>query len=318
MSPVRMEWESRLGQRLRVRDLYILSTVVRRGSMAKAARELVMSQPAVSASIAGLEHLLGVPLLDRSPQGVEPTIYADALLRRSSNVFDELKESVRDIEFLSDPSTGELTIGSAESIAGAILPPIIERFAQKYPRVILNVEGVSSPAIKSAGLLERRYDLVLARWHEVDVPVDHLAMEPLFEEPFIVAAAPTARWACKRKVDLAELADQPWILPPRGTWNYEWIARAFRARGFGEPKVTLTTFIGPLNVHLVKSGPSMTVHPRSWARHNGLAVVPVDVPLVPIPVAVVRLKNRTISPIAERFVECAREVNQRSPKRTLA
>ena len=126
--------------------------------MAKAARELAMSQPAVSASIAGLEHLLGVPLLDRSPQGVEATIYADALLQRSSIVFDELKQSVRDIEFLSDPSTGQLTIGSAESIAGAILPPIIERFAQKYPQVILNVEGVSSPAIKSAGLLERRYD----------------------------------------------------------------------------------------------------------------------------------------------------------------
>src|SRR5262245_4985486 len=131
MSPVRMEWETRLGRRLRVRDLYILSTVVRRGSMAKAARELSMSQPAVSASIAALEHLLGIPLLDRSPQGVAPTIYADALLRRSSLVFDELKQSVKDVEFLSDPSTGQLTIGSAESIAGAILLPIIERFAQK-------------------------------------------------------------------------------------------------------------------------------------------------------------------------------------------
>ena len=109
MAPVRMEWESRLGRRLRVRDLYILTTVVRHGSMAKAARELAMSQPAVSGAIANLEHILGVTLLDRSPRGVEPTI-TDALLRRSNVIFDELKQSVRDVEFLADPTAGQLAM----------------------------------------------------------------------------------------------------------------------------------------------------------------------------------------------------------------
>ena len=88
MAAVTMEWESRLGRRLRVRDLYILSVAVRTGSMAKAARQLAISQPAVSEAIANLEHILAVPLLDRTPRGVEPTIYADAILRRSSAVFD--------------------------------------------------------------------------------------------------------------------------------------------------------------------------------------------------------------------------------------
>jgi len=99
MSPVTMEWESRLGRRLRVRDLYILSAVVRSRGMAKAARQLAMTQPSVSAAIANLEHVLGVRLLDRSPRGIEPTIFAEALLKRSVAVFDELKQSVRDIEF---------------------------------------------------------------------------------------------------------------------------------------------------------------------------------------------------------------------------
>ena len=87
MTYVTMEWESRLGRRLRVRDLFILSTVVKAGSMAKAARELSMSQPAVSEAMANLEHLLGVRLLDRSPRGIEPTIYANAMLKRSAIVF---------------------------------------------------------------------------------------------------------------------------------------------------------------------------------------------------------------------------------------
>ena len=114
MTSVPMEWESRLGRRLRVRDLYVLSTVVKSGGIGKAARQLAMTQPAVSAAIANLEHMLGVRLLDRSPRGIEPTIYAYAMLKRSIAVFDELKQSVKDVESLADPATGELRIGSPE------------------------------------------------------------------------------------------------------------------------------------------------------------------------------------------------------------
>ena len=230
-------------------------------------------------------------------------------------VFDELKQSVRDVEFLSDPGTGHLTIGAPESIGGTVLPRIVERFLQQYPRVILDVEGVASPAIKSPGLRDRRYDLVIARWHDVDTPVDDLDMEPLFDDPFVIAAGPETRWARRRKFDLAEIADEHWILPPLGTWNYEWVAREFRTRGFGEPKVAMTTFIGQLNAHFVRHGRYLTVHPRSWALHNGLVVVPVDVPLVPIPVSIVTLKNRTLSPVAEKFADCAREVARAFQKR---
>jgi DNA-binding transcriptional LysR family regulator len=122
-----MEWESRLGRRLRVRDLYILATVVKSRSMAKAARELAMTQPSVSEAIANLEDVLGVRLLDRSSRGVEPTIYANAMLKRSMAVFDELKQSVRDIECLADPTVGHLNIGCPESIAATSLPPIAEQ-----------------------------------------------------------------------------------------------------------------------------------------------------------------------------------------------
>src|SRR5262245_25156517 len=138
---VTMEWESRLGRRLRVRDLYILSSVVKSGSMAGAARQLAMSQPAVSEAIANLEHLLRVRLLERSTHGIEPTIYADAILKRSKAVFDELQQVVRDIEFMADPTAGELSIGYSESVAGSeLLSKILERFAHEYPRVITRAE----------------------------------------------------------------------------------------------------------------------------------------------------------------------------------
>ena len=111
----KIDWESRIGRRLRLRDLHVFSTVVQRGSMAKAAQHLGVSQPAVSEVIADLEHALGVRLLDRSAQGIEPTVYGGALLKRSVAVFDELKQSIRDIEFLSDATTGEVRIGFMEA-----------------------------------------------------------------------------------------------------------------------------------------------------------------------------------------------------------
>src|SRR5215471_15988931 len=123
MGSVIMEWERHLGRRLRLRDLYILSTVVKSGSMAKAARALAMTQPAVSEAIANLEQILRVRLLDRGPRGAAPTIYADAILKRSMTVFAELKQGVRDIEFLSDPTTGALTIGYTDIIS-SVFPTI--------------------------------------------------------------------------------------------------------------------------------------------------------------------------------------------------
>src|SRR5262245_39547737 len=100
------DWESRIGRRVTLRDLHILSVVVRSGSMAKAASYLATSQSAVADAIANLEDALHVRLLDRSPQGIEPTIYANVLLKRGHAVFDELKQGVKEIEFLSDPTAG--------------------------------------------------------------------------------------------------------------------------------------------------------------------------------------------------------------------
>ena len=77
--------------RLKLRDLRILLAVTQAGSMAKAATLLATSQPAVSRAIADMEATLGVALLERSSQGVQPTPYGDALIKRGVAVFDELR-----------------------------------------------------------------------------------------------------------------------------------------------------------------------------------------------------------------------------------
>src|SRR5215217_2090015 len=96
------DWDDHLGRRLRLRDLRVFFAVVEAGSLTKAAKRLRVSHPAVSQVIADLERVLGVQLFDRTTRGVEPTRYAGALLVRGRAAFDELRQGMRDIEFLAD------------------------------------------------------------------------------------------------------------------------------------------------------------------------------------------------------------------------
>ena len=123
----------------RLRDLHILLAVVQCKSMAKAAQHLAISKPVVSKVIGDLEHVLGVRLLERDRHGAEPTIYGVALLKRGTTVFDELRASVKDIEFLTDPTAGEVRIGCHPSLATSLVSAIIDRLSQTHPRIMFHL-----------------------------------------------------------------------------------------------------------------------------------------------------------------------------------
>jgi DNA-binding transcriptional LysR family regulator len=302
----KIDWESRIGRRLKLRDLHVYFAVVHCGSMAKAAAELGVSQPTVSEIIGDLEHTFGVRLLDRVPRGVEPTMYGSALLKRGIAAFDELKQSTRDIAFLADPTIGELKIGCAESVAAAVLPTIVERFAQQYPRVVIHVDDVPSTAL--AVLRDRKHDLIVARTVRPRGDEEDFNVETLFDDQMVVATHIRSRWASRRKIKLAELIAEPWFLSPPDTWAYARLAEACQALGLDMPKGSFVTVSVHLRNHMLTGGRFITAIPKSVADWCGLKVLPVDLPVRPWPVVMVTLKNRTLSPIVERFLECAREV----------
>src|SRR5258708_14981912 len=143
-----MQWHDRIGRRLKLRDLHALLAVVQRGSMAKAAAELAISQPAVSKAIADMEYTLGLRLLDRTRHGIEPTTYGRVLIKRGMTIFDELKQAAQELDFLADPTVGELRIGSSESMAAGLLPAIIDRFSPPSPRIVLTVAQAVFPTMQ--------------------------------------------------------------------------------------------------------------------------------------------------------------------------
>src|ERR1700746_2395155 len=134
-----MPWNDRVKRRLKLRDLDILMAVIATGSMGKAANRLKISQPAVSKAIVELEDALGVQLVDRSRRGIVPTPYGLALSKRSAAIFNDLRQGVQDIDFLSDPTKGEIRIGRTEPVAAAIVLPAIDRLSRKYPQMVFHL-----------------------------------------------------------------------------------------------------------------------------------------------------------------------------------
>ena len=306
MPPATSNWQNRIGRRLRLRDLHILSTVVQWGSMAKAAPHLAMSQPAVSEAIASLEGALGVRLLDRTPRGVEPTLYASALLRRGLIVFDELRQGIKEIEFLADPTAGEVRIGSIESLTAGFVPEVIDQFSRKYPRVLVDVVNTQLATQEFRELHERTVDLLLGRILR-PVADEEIRAEILFQDEYFVVAGSGSPWARRRKVELADLLDEPWIFFPPNNVFAPFVAQAFSAKGLKQPRARVTSFSAAVRLQLIATGRFLTIMAGSALRPNAerwnLKALPITLDALSFPVAIFKLKHRTVSPVVEKFIE---------------
>lgn len=304
--------EDYVGRRLKFRDLQVFFAVVQSGSMAKAATRLGLTQPAVSDVVAGLEQMFGVRLFERNSRGVEPTIYGRAILKRGQAAFDELRQGIKDIDFLSDPTTGEIRVGSPASVLGGTLSLAVEHFNRKYPRVVLHFDEVTSPGRDFPTLHERKHDLILARISRPLVNEEDLDIEILFQDPLLIAAHESSGWARRRKIDPAELVEASWILTAPETSVYLAVAEAFRSRGLPIPKVSLVALSGHLRMSLAARGNFVTVVPSSLLQFNAaqlsLKVLPVDLTIKGYPVAILTLKNRVLSPLVGLFTDHVREV----------
>jgi DNA-binding transcriptional LysR family regulator len=304
-----MQWHERVKGRVKLRELHTLEAVVHAGSMAKAAGYLALSQSAVSKSITEMEHSLGVPLLERTSRGVEPTAYARILLKRSVTIFDELSEGLKEIEYLTDPTSGELKIGTTEPMT-AIVAAVIDRLSRQYPRMTFHVL-VDDSAVLFLELRERNLDLTISRIAGPS-PEKDLKAEILFHDPLVVMTAQTNPWVRRRNFDLADLLDEPWILPPPHVFLGQFVAAAFHARGLAVPRSSVMTASVHMRHNMLATGRFMAMLPRVMLRfpiyRGSLKALPIDLLETRRPIAFVTLKRRDLSPVAKLFLNCAREV----------
>ena len=155
-----MQLSDRIGRRMKLQDLHVLMTVVQAGTMA--AQLLNTTQPNVSRIVAELEHALGVRLLDRYRQGIEPTEYGRVLLDCGVAVFDDLRQGVKKIEFLANPAAGQVRIGCSSSLALTFVSAAIESLSVRYPSITFHLMTAHVEALRRE-LSERNVDFLIAR-----------------------------------------------------------------------------------------------------------------------------------------------------------
>src|SRR6185312_3891645 len=155
-----MRWTDRIGRRLKLNDLHVLMAVIQCGSMGRAAAQLHTSQSAISRSVADLEHALGVRLLDRGPQGIEATEYGRALLDCGVAVFDDLRQGVKNIEFLAEPTAGEVRIGRSAIRGASFGSAVVDRLSRRHPRIMFHLVTAYVGTLHR-DLHERNVDLLI-------------------------------------------------------------------------------------------------------------------------------------------------------------
>jgi DNA-binding transcriptional LysR family regulator len=305
-----MQLSDRIGRRMKLQHIHILMTVAQAGSMKKAAAILNTSQPAISRSIAELEHTVGVRLLDRNTQGIEPTEYGRAMLKHGSAALDELTQGVKNIELLADPGAGEVRIGSSPYIAEIFVSAVIKRLSRRYPRIVFHLVTAEGTDTLQRELSERSIDLLIAR--RVGLFTDEkFGFEFLYDSSFVVVAGARNPWVRRRRIALAELVNEPWVLPPPEGMLGPAYLEAFRASGLDYPRTAVFAAPPGVRLSLLASGRFLTIVPISvlrFSKRPEIKVLPVKLQYTQVPVGIINLKNRTLSPVVQLFVSDARDV----------
>jgi DNA-binding transcriptional LysR family regulator len=294
-------------RRLKLQLLNVLIAVARTGSMAKAAKHLATSQSVVSKSVSELENILGVRLFDRSPQGVEPTLYGRALLKRSVAIFDDLRTSVGEIQFIADPGVGELRVGTTEPQA-AMVAAVIERLSRQHPRLDFKVVVADSVTLFDRELRGRAIDLMIGPLQKPSAERD-LEATFLYENRLRVVVSRRSKMARRRKVALADLINEPWCTAPLDLPSGAAFAGAFRASGLPLPRVVVSSVATHLCHRLLADGRFVGISFDGSlyfdTQTQSLKVLPIEIASPPFAISIITLKNRTISPAARLFADCA-------------
>lgn len=304
-----MQLSDRIGRRVKLQDLHVLMTVVQAGTMGKAAQRLNTTQPNISRAIAELEHAFGVRLLDRHRQGIAPTEYGRALLDCGTAVFDDLRQGVKKMELLADPGAGEVRIGSGIYTAEVFVTAVIERLSRRYPRIVFHLVTSDETDTLHRELSERNVDFLIAR-RGGRLSDQKLGFENLYDPPFVVMAGSRSPWVRKRRITLAELVDEPWVLPPpEGIMGPAYL-EVFRANSLDHPRIAVFATQPGTRLNLVATGRFLTMQAAvlGISKNPRITVLPVKLQREHAPVGIISLKNRTLSPVAQLFIETAREV----------
>ena len=168
-------------------------------------------------------------------------------------MFDELRQGVKALEFLTDPTAGELRLGCTETMAAGFVSAVSDRVSRQNPRVVFQLIPGDSVTLVNRELRQRTIDFAVGAESRLKLDED-VGADILFDDQFVVMAGAESKWIRRRKLRLADLIDEPWVLPPTDSVPEASIAQTLRASGLEPPRAQMISFSLPLHYHLLSTG----------------------------------------------------------------
>jgi len=283
---------------MELRQLVYFEAVVRYGGFTRAAEQLRIAQPAVSAQVRRLEAELGVALLERTTRRVRLTRAGELVLARARRAFEELDGARDDLARLAGELRGRVRIGSIQAIGPFGLPAALAAFQREFPEVELSLRsGRLSQLV--ADLDADVIDLAIGPL-PAELP-ERISAQPLFTDELVLITAPDHRLAGHGALSLAEVREETFACLPAASGLRRLLDQACAAAGF-TPRVRYETNIVPQVRELVSHGLGVALLARSVAEAPGrpVAVHPVLPAPIDRPVGLLHLTDRPLGPAAER------------------
>ena len=211
---------------LTLRQMRVFATVARQLSFTRAARELHLTQPAVSQQVKLLEQEVGLPLFEQVGRKVHLTDAGAELLRYADQLGDVLREASESLAAMRGLKRGVLKLG-AVSTAMYFTPSLLSAFTAEYPQVTIKF-SVGNRLEAIAQLAGNDVDLVIMGRSPREL--DTIA-EPFAKHPFVIIASPAHPLAGKRRVRLKQLAGENFIIREEGSGTRASMEHVFRDRG---------------------------------------------------------------------------------------
>jgi aminoethylphosphonate catabolism LysR family transcriptional regulator len=242
---------------MNLHHLRIFHTVAATGSFTGAARRLGISQPAVTIQVRELEENSGVQLLERRARRLRLTPAGQALLRVSERIFALADEAEAVLAQAGGAVSGTLRISASGSAGAYLLPPVLTRFHRRYPGVHVQLEISNSRRVLDQ-VLGFEADLGALGAPDGTTPVGpaddaRLVLEPFAREPLRLVLAPRHAWAGRRRVSVADLADQPLILREPGSATRRVLERHLDQAGV-TPRIVMELGSNEAIKHAVAAG----------------------------------------------------------------
>jgi LysR family transcriptional regulator, low CO2-responsive transcriptional regulator len=219
---------SSMNQPLDSRQLRAFVTLARTGSFTLAAKELFLSQSAVSHSMKALENDVGCRLFDRVGKKVSLTLAGEQLLQYAEKILQEMTSARDSLENLGKWGRSRLRLGASTTACQYVLPSVLREFKESFPDCIVTIEPGDSPALVEL-VRNHRVDLAVTLEPKLD---EQLAFHPLFDDELMFLVSPLHPWAVKGQVNRAEIAKQNYILYNRNSYTFSVVDEYFAQEGF--------------------------------------------------------------------------------------